>query len=237
MMLSIIIPVYNEEKTLRFVLKKIKSINLEMEKEIIVVDDGSTDKTSEILAQEKNLKIFSHKRNLGKGMAVKTGLNNCRGDIIIIQDADLEYDPEDIKLCLRPILNKQVRVVYGSRELKKENKSHSSWLFFLGGKIVTRFTNLLYHSHLTDEPTCYKCFEAELIKAIDIRGRGFEWEPEVTAKILRQGVEIKEVPISYFPRKQKEGKKIKYRDGFKALETLLKYRFKKIKETKKMNRD
>ncbi len=222
MTLSIIIPVYNEQKTIKLLLDKVKSVEFGIKREIIVVDDCSTDQTFEI-SKNEGVKVFHHEKNLGKGAAFKTGLNNCSGDVIIIQDADLEYDPEDIKLCLEPILKKQAQVVYGSRELNKKNKIHSNWLFFLGGKTVTWLTNLLYNSHLTDEPTCYKCFDAKLIKSINIKGNGFEWEPEITAKILKRGTKIKEVPINYFPRKK--GKKMKYRDGIKALWTLLKYRF------------
>lgn len=223
--ISIIIPVYNEEKTIERLLNNVRAVEIPgTEKELIVVDDGSTDRTPEILKEQKNIKVVCHRKNQGKGRAFKTGLKNCSGEIVIVQDADLEYDPRDIKLCAEPILKKEAKVVYGSRELNKKNKSHSGWLFFLGGKILTWLTNLLYKSRLTDEPTCYKCFDARLIKSIDIQSNGFEWEPEITAKILKKGIDIKEVPISYFPRK--EGKKINYRDGLKAVWTLIKHRFK-----------
>lgn len=222
--LSIIIPAYNEESTIEKLLDKVRAIEIpNVEKEIIVVDDCSTDKTFEILKKQKDLKIIRQKKNQGKGAAFKIGLKHSTGDIIIVQDADLEYDPEDIKLCVEPILKNQAKVVYGSRELNKNNKAHSGFLYFLGGRLVTFVTNFLYHSCLTDEPTCYKCFDAALLKSIKIDGNGFEWEPEITAKIIKKGIEIKEVPISYFPRR--EGKKIKYRDGLKAIWTLIKYRF------------
>lgn len=224
MKLSIIIPVYNEESTIEKLLNKVRSVKIfDVEKEIIVVNDGSTDKTADILKKQKDLKIIHHKKNQGKGAAFKTGVKHSTGDIIIVQDADLEYDLEDIKLCVEPILKNQAKIVYGSRELNKKNRAHSGFLFFLGGRLVTIITNLLYGSHLTDEPTCYKCFDAKLLKSIKINGNGFEWEPEITAKILKKGIEIREVPISYFPRKQ--GKKIKYKDGLKAIWTLIKYRF------------
>ena len=227
MKLSIIIPVYNEESTIEKLLNKVRCVNTpDIEKEIIIINDASTDQTSEILKKQKDLKIIHHQKNQGKGAAFKTGLKYCSGDIVVVQDADLEYDPQDIKLCVEPILKGQAQVVYGSRELNKKNKAHSSFMFFLGGRLVTMVTNLLYSSHLTDEPTCYKCFETKLLKSININGKGFEWEPEITAKILKKGVKIKEVPIKYFPRKK--GKKMKYRDGLKAIWTLIKYKFNNI---------
>lgn len=222
--LSIIIPVYNEEKTILSLLKKVRVLKIpDIKKEIIVIDDASQDKTKEILRKQKGIKLLEQVKNQGKGAAFKTGLEKAQGDIIIVQDADLEYNPQDIKKCLQPILKKEASVVYGSRELNKKNPK-GKFVFFLGGKIVTKFCNLLYGSHLTDEPTCYKCFSAQLIKSLEIKGNGFEWEPEITAKILKKGLLIKEVPIQYFPRQ--EGKKINYSDGVKALWTLLKYRFK-----------
>jgi len=222
--LSIIIPAYNEESTIKKLLDKVKAVEIpNMEKEIIVIDDCSTDKTFEILKKQKDIKIIHLKKNQGKGAAFKTGLKHSTGDIIIVQDADLEYNPEEIKLCVEPIKKGEAVVVYGSRELNKKNKAHSSFLFFLGGYLITWTTNFLYGSNLTDEPTCYKCFNAKLFKSIKIDSHGFEWEPEITAKIIKKGIKIKEVPISYFPRKK--GKKIKYRDGLKAIWTLIKYRF------------
>jgi len=225
MMLSIIIPVYNEEKTILKILDKIDRVRLPVKKEIIIIDDFSTDKTKKILKdiKEKNKKIFYHKKNLGKGCAVKTGLNHAKGNIVIIQDADLEYDPGDYEKIITPIINKKARVVYGSRVLKNGYK-YSHYLYMLGGRLVTIITNLLFFSDLTDEPTCYKAFNIDVLKKIKINGKRFEWEPEVTAKILKKGIKIHEVPINYSPRSKNEGKKIKLSDGFHAIWTLFKYR-------------
>lgn len=226
--LSIIIPVYNEKDTLLQILEKIKKVNLgKIKKEVILVDDASTDGTTELIKtlKDKSIMKFFHKFNQGKGAAVKTGIQNSTGNIIIIQDADLEYEPNEYPQLIKPILNKKFKVVYGSRVLKKTNKP-SNLSFHFGGKLVTLITNLIYNSNLTDEPTCYKVFESNLIKSINIKSNRFEWEPEVTAKIIRRGYKIHEIPISYFPRKKNQGKKIKPIDGFKAILTLIKYRFK-----------
>lgn len=225
--LSIIIPVYNEEKTILKILDKIKSVKLNnIKKEIIIINDASFDNSYEILKKNKskyNYKLYSHYKNSGKGAAVKTGIKNSTGDIIIIQDADLEYDPNDYIDCITPILNKKYKVVYGSRLLNKNH--HSGRLdFLLGGMLVTLATNILYFTWLTDEPTCYKTFDAKLLRSIKIKGNKFEWEPEVTAKILKKGIKIKEVPINYYPRKKSDGKKIRWTDGIQAILTLLKYR-------------
>ena len=228
MKLSIIIPCYNEKDTLSLILKKVKKVKLKnnLKKEIILIDDFSTDGTREHIKKISNgiIKIF-HERNLGKGAAVKSGIKKASGDIIIIQDADLEYNPEDYNKVVEPIINGIAKVVYGSRYLKRGNKySHLS--FLLGGLLVTFFTNILFFTKLTDEPTCYKTFHKEVIKNIKIDGNRFEWEPEVTAKILKKGIKIYEVPISYFPRTKKQGKKINWKDGLQAIWTLFKYRFK-----------
>jgi len=225
--LSIIIPVYNEEKTIGKLLKKVKSVRIpNVEKEIIVVDGESTDRTPEILRKQNGIKVVLNENDRGKGSAVRKGLEFSSGSVVIIQDADLEYEPEDIVPCVRPIFRKRAKVVYGSRRLHKPNRKHSSFMFFLGGVVITKFTNLLYGSHLTDEPTCYKAFDSELLKSLSFKSDGFEWEPEVTAKILRRGINIWEVPIRYNPRL--EGKKIRCMDGLKAVWTLLRLSFGKI---------
>ena len=231
--LSIIMPAYNEENTIEEIIKKVLKVRLpKIIKELIVVDDGSDDNTYDIVQKlqkrNKEIKLIKHDRNRGKGAAVRTGIRRSTGDIIIIQDADLEYDPNDYMSCIKPIIEKEAEVVYGSRLLKKDKKM-GRLDFLLGGMLVTFITNILYFTWLTDEPTCYKTFDAKVIKKIRIVSSGFEWEPEVTAKILKKGIRIKEVPISYFPRSKREGKKINWRDGIKAIKTLLKYRFKRIK--------
>ena len=227
--LSIIIPCYNERDTLPLILEKVKNVKLinNLEREIILVDDFSNDGTREYIKRLKDknmLKVF-HIKNQGKGAAVKSGIEKASGEIIIIQDADLEYNPEDYNLPIKPIILEKAKVVYGSRTLKRDNK-YSYLSFLMGGKLVTLVTNLLYFSRITDEPTCYKTFSSEVIKNINIEGNRFEWEPEVTAKILKKKIKIYEVPISYSPRSREEGKKINWRDGIQAIWTLLKYRFK-----------
>jgi len=238
MKLSILIPAYNEEKSIQELIAAVKKVNLgDIEKEIIVIDDGSKDKTreivKEIVRETENITLIEHKHNLGKGGAIKTGISQATGDIIIIQDADLEYNPEEINFIIKPIAEKKALVVYGSRFLSRTQlnknrlfmKHHKSYLFaYLGGRMITKITNLLFLSHLTDEPTCYKCFRDDVIQKIKINANGFEWEPEVTAKILKKRIKIVEVPISYNPRTIEEGKKINWKDGFKAIWTLIKYR-------------
>ncbi len=227
MKLSIIIPAYNEEKTLLQILSKIKKVDLgDIKKEIIIIDDASKDNTKKIIEniKDKNIKKIFHKENQGKGSAIRNGIKHSTGDIIIIQDADLEYDPNDYLKLINPIINNKAKVVYGSRALNRENK-YSYFSFMIGGKIVTFITNLLFFSNLTDEPTCYKTFSSEIIKNIEIKGNRFEWEPEVTAKILKKGIKILEFPIRYNPRDKKHGKKINWRDGLIAIWTLFKYRF------------
>jgi len=227
MRVSIIIPVFNERVNIANLISKVKLVKIPAEKEIIVVDDCSNDGTIEILNGIQGIKLFFHKKNVGKGGALKTGIRNSAGDIIIIQDADLEYSPDDYNDLIQPIIREKTKVVYGSRILKKNKQGN--FYYFFGGKMVTFFTNLLYNSKLTDEPTCYKIFHKDIRNIlINAEANGFEWEPEVTAKILRKGYKILEIPISYFPRSKKEGKKIKLRDGFIAIKTLFKWKFKKI---------
>jgi dolichol-phosphate mannosyltransferase len=223
--LSIIIPCYNEEKTIEALLLRVSQVPVE--KEIIVVDDGSSDRSPEILrelTERHNIKLINHPRNYGKGRAFKSGLKVATGEVIIVQDADLEYDPQDFIPILDKFRLDGVNVVYGSRNLNKENR-HSYLRYYLGGVLITKIANLLFSCRLTDEPTCYKAFKREIITQIDIEGEGFEWEPEITAKLLRAGHQIVEVPIKYYPRSFREGKKLSWRDGLKAILTLIKYRF------------
>jgi len=223
-LLSVIMPVYNEQETLTEILTRVRAVDLE--KEIVVVDDGSSDGTRDILKEEEkkgDLKILYHEVNKGKGAAVRTGLEHASGDFIIIQDADLEYDPREYPKLLKPILEGEAEVVYGSRSLVF--KETMFLLQALGNKIVTLATNLLYGIALSDMETCYKVFRAEVIKSIPLRSRRFEFEPEITAKLLKRGYRIHEVPISYQGREYHEGKKLTWRDGITALWTLVKYRF------------
>ena len=225
MKLSIIIPCFNEEKTIEALLLRVSQVPVE--KEIIVVNDGSSDRSPEILrelTERHNIELINHPRNYGKGRAFKSGLKVATGEVVIVQDADLEYDPQDFIPILDKFKLDGVEVVYGSRNLNKENR-HSYFRYYLGGVLITKIANLLFSSKLTDEPTCYKTFRREVINKIRIEGDGFEWEPEVTAKLLKAGYQIEEVPIKYFPRSFREGKKLSWRDGVKAIFTLIKYRF------------
>lgn len=199
--------------------------------EVVIVDDGSTDRSHVLIKQfiqkygdlGRKL-IFRSQRNRGKGGAVKKAFSLSSGDFIIIQDADLEYDVNDINAVLAPIVLKGKDVIYGSRRLSPDNEKFFQPAYYIGGVAVTEFTNLLFRSNLTDEPTCYKAFRRHIFQRFEPVSDGFEWEPEITAKILKAGIEIGEVPIRYFPRKVNEGKKIKPADGLKAFWTLFKYR-------------
>lgn len=227
--LTIVIPVYNEEGLVGRLLDRVLEAPLSVPKEIIVVDDGSTDGSLLEVTRwrEEHPGAFLqlvHKPNGGKGSAVRAGVLRSTGDVVIIQDADLEYDPNDYQACIDPILNGEAPVVYGSRELGGRNTRCSHPCFYLGGLLVTAVTNLLFRARLTDEPTCYKTFRGTLIRALPFEGDGFDWEPEITAKLLRLGFRIHEVPIRYTPRSLAEGKKIAWRDGLKALAVLLKFR-------------
>lgn len=224
MKLSVVIPVYNEKSTISEVIRKVREVPIE--KEIIVVDDGSTDGTTKILDDLKDDSIITvHKSmvNLGKGIAVRIGFEYATGDAIIIQDADLELDPNEYPQLLEPIKRGEGFVVYGSRFMKLEQKV--AFLNLLANKIIVFLTNLLYGANMTDVETAYKVFHKDVIRKIKLKSRGFEFDPEVTAKILRAGYKIIEVPITYHPRTIEEGKKIGWKDGFKAVYCLIKYRF------------
>lgn len=223
--ISIIIPSYNEGPTLLNLVTKVLNVRLPIEKEIIIVDDGSTDQTKEILkkfSKSKKIKIINHKKNLGKGSAIINGLKIATGDLVLVQDADLEYNPHDIPNLLKPFKDKNIRVVYGSRILGNNPSSH--WTFSLGGRLLTLITNVLFNTKITDEATGYKVFRKEVISKINLKSKGFEFCPEITAKVAKLNIKIHEVPISYNPRSVSE-KKIKWWDGIEAIYYLFKYRF------------
>ena len=232
--ISIIIPCYNEKNTLVNIINKIiLSLNNHNFKfyEILIVDDGSSDGTTEIIKEnfsiKDNFKTFFHDKNLGKGAAIKTAKNNLSGDIIIIQDADLEYDPNDYEKLLKPIIDGNFKVVYGSRVLNKERykiSGFNSKVRIFGNHFLTIISNFLNKQNLTDAHTCYKVFHKELFDLITLEENDFAFCPEVTSKISNLGFKIHEVPISYNGRSYKEGKKIKTTDAFRALKTLIKYR-------------
>ncbi|MBA7622535.1 Undecaprenyl-phosphate mannosyltransferase [subsurface metagenome] len=223
MKLSVIVPVFNEKRTIEEVLRRIK--NVEIKKEIIVVDDYSTDGTREILERisDKGTKVIFHSQNKGKGAAIKTAQMHISGDVVIIQDADLEYQPEDYLNLIKPIKAGLADVVYGSRFLGVHR--FSSFRQYSGNKFLTWMTNVLYRARLTDMETCYKVFKAPIFLNLDIKAKRFDFEPEITAKILRTNLRVVEVPITYHGRSSKKGKKITWKDGLVALWTLLKYRF------------
>jgi len=227
--LSVIIPVYNEEKTIDAVIGSVQKVALkDIKKEIIIVDDFSTDNTRKILLglMDSNLKIFFHQKNQGKGTAIRTGLKHVTGDIILIQDADLEYNPSEYGKLLRPIIEDNKNVVYGTRlEYIKHNVKNMNRLHFIGNIFLTHITNLFYNTRITDMETGYKVFRKEVIDKIKLKAKRFDFEPEITAKILKKGYKICEVPITFRARKFDEGKKITWRDGVKALFYLIKYRF------------
>lgn len=234
--LSVVIPVYNEVGTICQLLDKVAACRLDIPKEIIVVNDGSKDESPQLIQDwietrtlhgEDTITLYNQ-ANGGKGSAVRAGIERSTGDVLIIQDADLEYDPVDYAACIAPILSGKAHVVYGSRELRRQHKRHSSVMFYAGGKLVTVWMNLLFFSHMTDEPTCYKTFDGPLIRAMSFETDGFEWEPEITARLLRLGYDIAEVPIHYYPRATTEGKKIKWTDGVTALRVALAWRFRSL---------
>lgn len=224
--LSILVPVYNEEKTIEKILEKLENTDFcGLEKEIILIDDASTDGSTDILKNLNRHKVFYHEKNLGKGAALRTGFKEATGDIIIIQDADLEYDPKDYIELINLILEEKADVVYGSR--LSGGKPSRSFMFthLLGNKFLTLLTNILYNTTLTDMETCYKAFKAEFIKGIEIKSDRFDFEPEITAKVLKRRARLYELPISYYGREYEEGKKITWKDGLHAVLALVKYRF------------
>ena len=227
--ISIVIPVYNEEQSVAEVLDQVRAVDLEgLLREIIISDDGSTDSTPRIISEYRDsateiIKIHTSPTNLGKGAAVRLGISQASGDIVIIQDADLELSPKEYMRLLRPILNNEATVVYGSRFAERNNKIPRRTR--LANWFLTALTNLLFRARLTDMETAYKAFRREAITGLKLRCVRFDFEPEVTAKLLQAGHKIHEVPISYTPRTVLEGKKISWVDGVEAIYTLLRCRF------------
>ncbi|MDP3732698.1 MAG: glycosyltransferase family 2 protein [Candidatus Omnitrophota bacterium] len=221
--LSVIMPVFNEKDNILNIIKDIKKVPIN--KEIIIVDDGSSDGTVEILStlNDKEIKVYHHPINIGKGAAIRLGLFYARGDIIIIQDADLEYNPQDYLALVKPIISGEADVVYGKRQFESAKAKHLR--YYWGGQLITNLANFLYGINISDEPTCYKVFRADILKQLKLHCIGFEFCPEVTAKIAKKGIKIFEVPISYNPRSMKDGKKIRWLDGLKAIYVLFKYKF------------
>ena len=223
--LSVIVPVFDERNTVVEIVRRMRAVDLPVELEIVIVDDGSTDGTRDVLRQlgDSTVRVITHEANRGKGAAIRSGLAQVHGDLVLVQDADLEYDPEDWPKLLAPILKGKARVVYGSRFTGE--RRNMLFLHWVGNRFLSLTTNVLYNTTLSDMETCYKLFDRELLDSITLRAQRFEFEPEVTAKILRRGIRIYEVPISYTGREVDEGKKITWRDGFAALYALVKYRF------------
>lgn len=224
--LSVVMAIYNEKESLLQVLEKIDKVDIGLEKEIIIVDGCSTDGTRDILRQIEapNIKIIFENKRSGKGSALRLGFANAEGDIILIQDADLEIDPFDYPLLLKPILIGDSNVVYGSRFLR--GRGRTNLINYLGNRFVTMVVNILFNTHLTDMETCYKVFRTEVIKDMEFLCRGFDFDAELTALILKKGMKIQEVPITYNPRNRREGKKLRWTVGISSLLAIIRIWFK-----------
>jgi len=227
-LLSVIVPVYNERTTLAEILRRMRAVELPMDLEIVVVDDGSSDGSDKVLAAlgDSTVRVLRHDVNQGKGAAIRTGLEMARGDLVLIQDADLEYDPEDWPRLLAPLLRRKADVVYGSRFTGE--RKNMLFLHWMGNRLLSLITNILYNTTISDMETCYKLFDRTVLQGITVQSNRFDFEPEITAKVLRRGYRIYEVPISYSGREFDEGKKITWRDGIGALTALIKYRFVRV---------
>jgi glycosyltransferase involved in cell wall biosynthesis len=226
--LTVIVPVFNERTTVAEIIRRIRAVDIPVTVDVIAVDDGSSDGTDKVLAalEDSSVRVLTHPVNRGKGAAIRSGLALARGDLILIQDADLEYDPEDWPRLLDPILRGKARVVYGSRFTgERKNMLPLHWI---GNRFLSLVTNVLYSSTLSDMETCYKLFDRQAIEGITVQSDRFDFEPEITAKVLRRGFRIYEVPISYAGREATEGKKITWRDGVGALKALIKFRFTRL---------
>ena len=225
--LSVIMPVFNERATVAEIVRRMRAVEIPLVLQLIVVDDGSSDGSEKVLGalEDSTVRVITHHENQGKGAAIRTGLAAATGDLILIQDADLEYDPDDWPRLLEPVMKGKARIVYGSRFTgERKNMLPLHWF---ANRMLSFTTNLLYRSTLSDMETCYKLFDAQAIAGITIVSNRFDFEPEITAKVLRRGHRIYEVPISYAGREPDEGKKITWRDGFSALAALVRFRFSK----------
>jgi glycosyltransferase involved in cell wall biosynthesis len=223
--LTVIVPVYNERATVAEIVRRVRAAEVPLTVDVVVVDDGSDDGTDKVLAaiEDSTVRVVTHEKNKGKGAAIRTGLEHARGDLVVIQDADLEYDPDDWPRLLEPVLKHKAVVVYGSRFTgERKNMLPLHWL---GNRFLSLVTNVLYSSTLSDMETCYKLFDRRVLDGVTVVSNRFDFEPEITAKVLRRGYRIYEVPISYAGREVDEGKKITWRDGIGALKALVKYRF------------
>jgi glycosyltransferase involved in cell wall biosynthesis len=223
--LTVIVPVYNERTTVAEILRRVRAADVPLVVQVVVVDDGSTDGTDKVLAaiEDSTVRVVTHEVNRGKGAAIRTGLAEAQGDLVLIQDADLEYDPADWPSLLDPVLRHKALVVYGSRFTgERKNMLPLHWV---GNRLLSLVTNVLYSSTLSDMETCYKLFDRRVLEGLTVVSDRFDFEPEITAKVLRRGFRIYEVPISYAGREVHEGKKITWRDGLGALKALVKFRF------------
>jgi glycosyltransferase involved in cell wall biosynthesis len=226
--LSVLVPVFNERSTVAEAIRRVRAVDVGLDVEVIVVDDGSEDGTDKVLAAltDSTVRVLTHDVNQGKGAAIRTALAAASGDLVLVQDADLEYDPADWPRLIDPIVRHKALVVYGSRFTgERKNMLPLHWM---GNRLLSLVTNILYSSTLSDMETCYKLFDRRVLEGITIRSDRFDFEPEITAKVLRRGYRIYEVPISYAGREEDEGKKITWRDGFGALKALVKYRFTRL---------